>query len=108
MMMPPWVFVVFGVCWFVAFVLAWSLARTAARSDHEDELRVVSRESVRPTALVGAGRPVAVSPMPRPGRDGQRVRRDLMQERAARDALRCSGARVDAAPVNCPISDKWS
>lgn len=44
------------------------------------------------------------------GRDGQprRADRAAVQERAARDALRCAGARVDAAPVMCPLREHRS
>lgn len=104
--LSPWFFVVFGVLWLMVFALAWSLARMAARADREDELRAATRESVRPAAPPpGAERPAVPSPAGRPGRGGQPDRAGA-QERAARDALRCGGGRVDAAPVRCPIVDE--
>jgi hypothetical protein len=39
-------------------------------------------------------------------RGGQPDRLAAAQERAARDALRCAGGRVDVAPVRCPIEDR--
>jgi len=83
-------------------VFAWALARISALSDVRlEELSV-------PAAVPDLSRAVGPVPSSPPGRvlgrGGQRVdHRADAQERAARDTLRCAGARVDVAPVRCPL-----
>lgn len=96
------------VMWLGLMVLAGAWGVMAAQADHAAEREVsdlpVPAAARMPRAEVLVSSHPAV---PRPGdrvsrRGGQRDRVGA-QERAARDALRCHGGRVDASPVRCPI-----
>ena len=99
----PVLFVVGGVLLVGVVVLfVWALARMAALADAA-ELESLSVPAGAADARVVA--PVPSSPLGRGRWGGQRVDRAAAQERAARDALRCAGARVDVAPVRCPLDE---
>ncbi len=88
-----------------ALVMCWRAVRVAnldAAAERARSADLPVPAGAAPIALV----PVSSSPSHGRGhgRDGQhRVDRVAVQERAARDTLRCQGARVDVAPVRCPL-----
>lgn len=100
---PGW-FVVGFVVWVAVLVFALALARMAALNEGPDA--ELDDLSVPADACPPArGAPVSSHEYGRGlGRDGQPDRAGA-QERWARDALRCQGARVDVAPVRCPLDE---
>ncbi len=97
--------------WFIAFgvaLVAWAIVLMAVSARGTQlaraELPDLPVPAGSPPPLASLSSILPSSPDERVRRGGQhRVDRAAAQERAARDALRCAGARVDVAPVRCPL-----